>query len=94
MKTFLIKKPIITEKATDLSHLNKYVFQVARDASSAEIREAINSIYDVQVIKINIINRKPKLKFFRGVSDALRSKRYKKAIVTLKAGQSIDIIAH
>lgn len=94
MQKYIIKKPIITEKATNLSHLNKYVFRVAGIASSAEIRKAIADIYGVQVIKINVINRKEKSRLFRGVSGALRSNKYKKAIVTIKEGQSIDVIAH
>lgn len=91
---FIVKKPIITEKATDLSHLNKYVFHVAKNVSSARIKRAVNEIYGVQVIEVNVINRKPKLGRFRGARLALRSQGYKKAIVTLKEGQSIDVIAH
>ena len=94
MEMFIIKKPLITEKAVDAGHMNKYIFQVAPKASSAEIRKAVKEIYGVQVIKINIINRRPKFGVFRGRSNALRSKGYKKAIVTLKEGQSIDVIAH
>ena len=94
MEMFIIKKPIITEKATDASHMNKYIFEVASEASSAEIRKAINKIYNVQVIKVNVINRKPKYGFFRGRPNALKTKGYKKAIVTIKEGQSIDVIAH
>jgi len=94
MDMFIIKKPLITEKATDASHMNKYIFRVASDASSAEIRKAVNEIYGVNVVKVNIINRKPKTGFYRGVPNALRSKGYKKAIVTIKEGQSIDVIAH
>jgi len=91
---FIIKKPIITEKSTDLTRLNKYVFHVDPASSSAEIRKAVHEVYGVDVTSINIINRKAKFGSFRGVSHSLRTKKLKKAIVTIKEGQSIDIIAH
>lgn len=93
MEKFIIKKPIITEKATFASHINKYIFKVAKNASSAEIKKAVNEIYKVNVIKINIINRKAKQGYFRGVPNSLREQSYKKAIVTIKEGETIDVIA-
>jgi len=85
-----IKKPIISEKTMDLSKLNKYVFLVDRKASSHEIKKGIESIYKVNVEAVNIINQKGKVKSLgRSVG---RRPASKKAIVTLRKGQAIDIL--
>ena len=85
----LIVSPVITEKATLLSEQNKVVFRVARDATKPEIAEAIEQLFKVSVVKVNTINVKGKTKRFRGRVG--RRSDVKKAIVTLAAGQSIDI---
>ncbi len=84
-----ILAPVITEKATQLSEQNKVVFRVAKDASKAEIAEAVENLFKVNVVKVNTINVKGKTKRFRG-REGQRSD-VKKAIVTLAEGQSIDI---
>jgi large subunit ribosomal protein L23 len=86
---FLIKKPWITEKATELNKIGKYVFMVKPEATKPEIRKAIKELYQVEAEKINIIRRAGKAKRFRNVRG--RTRGYKKAIVTLKEGQKIDI---
>jgi len=84
-----IISPTITEKATSLSEYNKVVFKVHNTATKNTIKKNIEKIFKVNVIKVNTINLKGKTKLIRGK----KSKRpgYKKAIVTLKKGQSIDL---
>lgn len=89
MDTFLIKKPLITEKATDLSASGKYVFIVGLSATKKEVAKALKEIYRVDAVKVNIVNLPGKTRRFRG----LKSKKsgVKKAVVTLKEGQKIDV---
>ena len=84
-----IVSPVITEKATYLSEFNKTVFRVHQGASKKSIKKSIEKIFKVNVIKINTINLKGKTKLVRGKKSSRPS--YKKAIVTLKKGQSIDL---
>ena len=84
-----IRNPIITEKATILSEQNKTVFKVHNKANKKSIKKSIEKLFKVNVIKINIINRKRKIKLKQG-KKSIKS-GYKKAIVTLKKGQSIDL---
>ena len=84
-----IRSPIITEKATILSEQNKTVFKVHKNANKQIIKKNIEKLFKVNVIKINIINQKSKLKMKQGRKSTKSG--YKKAIVTLKKGQSIDL---
>ena len=84
-----IKSPIITEKATVMSDQNKTVFKVHNKASKTIIKKNIEKLFKVNVIKINIINQKTKVKMKQG-KKSIKS-GYKKAIITLKKGQSIDL---
>ena len=84
-----ILAPVITEKATLLSEHNKVVFRVANDATKDEIASAVETLFKVNVTKVNTINVKGKTKRFRGIMG--RRSDVKKAIVTLADGQSIDI---
>ena len=84
-----ILSPVITEKATLLSEHNKVVFRVAADASKDEIAAAVEELFKVTVTKVNTLVTKGKTKRFRGIMG--RRNDVKKAIVTLAAGQSIDI---
>ena len=86
---FTIKKPHITEKATDLNAIGKYVFMVEPSATKNEIKKALKKIYSVDVVKIQTITRTAKEKKFRSRSGIKAG--YKKAIVTLKEGQKIEI---
>ena len=81
--------PNVTEKSTSLSEFNKVVFKVHKGASKDSIKKNIEKIFKVNVIKINTINLKGKSKMVRK-RRAYKS-GYKKAIVTLKKGQSIDL---
>tara|TARA_B100000401_G_scaffold366169_1_gene264373 strand:- start:1356 stop:1649 length:294 start_codon:yes stop_codon:yes gene_type:complete len=84
-----IIRPIITEKATILSEQNKTVFKVHSSANKKNIKKNIEKIFKVNVIKINIINLKSKKKLKQGRLSTKSG--FKKAIVTLKKGQSIDL---
>ena len=84
-----IVSPAITEKATSLSEFNKMVFKVHKGASKNSIKKSIEKIFKVNVVKINTINLKGKTKIVKGKKSSRSG--YKKAIVTLKKGQSIDL---
>ena len=84
-----IVAPVITEKATSLSEFNKIVFRVHKGSSKNSIKKSIEKIFKVNVIKINTINLRGKNKLVRGKKSSRPG--YKKAIVTLKKGQSIDL---
>jgi len=84
-----IVSPTITEKATSLSEFNKTVFRVHKGASKNSIKKSIEKIFKVNVIKINTINLKGRTKMVKGKKSSRPG--YKKAIVTLKKGQSIDL---
>ena len=85
----VILAPHITEKATILSELNKVVFRVAHDASKDEIAAAVEELFKVNVLKVNTVVTKGKVKRFRGIIGTRSD--VKKAIVTLAEGQSIDV---
>lgn len=82
LNRLMIRKPLISEKATELASQSKYVFMVDPRANKNQAKELIEEIYDVTVIKTNMIRMKRK-------SDS-----YKKVIVTLKEGDTIDIVPH
>jgi len=86
-----IKTPIITEKATVLSEQNKTVFKVHKLATKETIKKNVEKLFKVKVVKVNILNLKTKFKLRQGRIS--KKKGYKKAIVTLKKGQSIDLSA-
>ena len=84
-----IINPLVTEKSTNLSEMNKVVFKVNRSANKKSVKKSIEKIFKVEVIKVNIINKQNRLKTSRG--KKIKVQGYKKAIVTLKKGQSIDL---
>ena len=85
----LIKKPVITEKATMASEHGAVVFQVAMDATKPQIKEAIEAIFSVKVKAVNTTITKGKVKKFRGRTGERSDK--KKAYVTLEEGNTIDV---
>ncbi|PZQ96545.1 MAG: 50S ribosomal protein L23 [Cereibacter sphaeroides] len=85
----IIKKPVITEKATMASEANAVVFQVAMDATKPQIKEAVESVFGVKVKAVNTTITKGKEKRFRG-RPGVRSDK-KKAYVTLEEGNTIDV---
>ena len=84
-----ILSPIITEKATYATEMNQVVFRVAKDATKAEIADAIQELFKVTVVKVNTLVVKGKTKRWRGRLG--QRSDVKKAIVTLAEGQSIDV---
>jgi len=84
-----IRQPIVTEKATILSEQNKTVFKVHSGANKKSIKKNIEKLFRVTVVKVNIINTKTKKKLKQG--KVSKKPEYKKAIITLKKGQSIDL---
>ena len=92
MKIHLYDKiiaPHITEKATNMSEQNKIVFKVPLKANKNNLKKNIEKIFKVNVTKINIINKKSKIKITRG--RKVKVAGFKKAIVTIKKGQNIDL---
>ena len=85
----VIIRPVVSERSFDLMSDNKYTFEVAKDAPKEEIASAVEKLFDVTVVKVNTINVKPKTKRARYVAGKTRS--WKKAIVTLKQGDSIEL---
>lgn len=84
----IIKAPVVTEKSSNGKSLNQYSFKVSPKANKTEIKEAIEKIFNVEVLEIRTLNIKPKTKRvgrYTGLSN-----RCKKAIVTLKDGQTIE----
>tara|TARA_Y100000816_G_C25911607_1_gene475445 strand:- start:189 stop:482 length:294 start_codon:yes stop_codon:yes gene_type:complete len=84
-----IISPLVTEKSTNLSEQNKIVFKVPDRANKDNLKKNIEKIFKVNVIKINIINKRNRTKFTRG--RKVKISGFKKAIITLKKGQSIDL---
>tara|TARA_B100000287_G_scaffold377962_1_gene380062 strand:+ start:57 stop:350 length:294 start_codon:yes stop_codon:yes gene_type:complete len=84
-----IISPIVTEKSTNLSEFNKIVFKVNSKANKKNLKSNIEKIFKVNVTKINIINKKSRIKLMRG--KKVKVKGFKKAIITLKKGQNIDL---
>lgn len=87
---FLIKNPIITEKVTMNSQLGQYAFLVDDSANKSEVKKAVEEVYKVKVVRVNVINVKSKKRRL-GRTMGVRP-GYKKAIVTLQAGQKLDIL--
>ena len=84
-----ILSPLVTEKSTNLSEQNKIVFKVPNSANKVNLKKNIEKIFKVNVTKINIINKQNRKKITRG--KKIKVPGYKKAIITLKKGQSIDL---
>ena len=84
-----IISPNVTEKSTSLSEFNKVVFKVHDGASKNTIKKSVEKLFKVKVIKINTINMRRKSKLVRGIKSYKPG--YKKAIITLKKGQTIDL---
>ena len=84
-----IISPIVTEKSTNLSEQNKIVFKVHAKANKKNLKKSIEKIFKVNVTKVNIINKRNRIKTTRG--KKVKVKGYKKAIITLKKGQNIDL---
>ncbi len=84
----IIVRPIISEKSYDMIALNRYTFEVAKSANKVEIGQAVESIFGVTVLKVNTMNVSGKPRRVRVQKGITRS--WKKAVVTLKAGDTIE----
>ena len=84
-----ILSPLVTEKSTNMSDQNKIIFKVPKKANKIILKKNIEKIFKVNVTKINIINKQPRKKIVRG--KKVKVSGYKKAIITLKKGQNIDL---
>jgi|TARA_B110000438_G_scaffold299831_1_gene350800 large subunit ribosomal protein L23 len=90
----IIVQPLVTEKATEAtSNLNQYFFKVAKNANRVAVKSAIEKQFGVSVISVNILNVKPKAKRSRQRRGVVGFKSgYKKAIIRVKAGETIDLV--
>ena len=84
-----ILSPLVTEKSTNMSDQNKIIFKVPSKTNKIILKKNIEKIFKVNVTKINIINKQPRKKIVRG--KKVKVSGYKKAIITLKKGQNIDL---
>ncbi len=93
----IILKPIVTEKMTELGEkLNRYAFVVNRGANKIEIKKAVEEMYDVTVLAVNTMNYqgKAKSRYTKAGMISGRTNSFKKAIVTLNEGDSIDFFSN
>ena len=88
----IIIRPIVSERSYDLMEQNKYTFEVARGAYKYLIKDAIEELFSVKVESVNTINVKPKKKRVRYIAGYTR--QWKKAVVTLKEGETIEIFGN
>ena len=86
----IIERPLLTEKSMDQSHHGKYTFRVAKDANKVEIRDAVHRIFKVDVVKVNTLNVRGKKRRVGRFKEG-QTADWKKAIVTLKEGQTITM---
>ena len=84
-----VLSPFVTEKSTNLSDQNKIIFKVPNKTNKINLKKNIEKIFKVNVTKINIINKQPRKKIVKG--KKVKVIGYKKAIITLKKGQNIDL---
>lgn len=87
----IVRAPVISEKSTLISEHNQVTFWVKIDADKAQIKQAVEGLFDVHVTAVNTIRQKGKVKRFRGIAG--KRNDAKKAIVTLAEGDSIDVAA-
>ncbi len=91
----VIRRPIISEKTTAMvDNENKYVFEVARNANKIQVREAVEVIFDLKdkVLKVNTMNM-PAKRGRRGGNWYIRSRPWKKAVVTVQDGETIELFS-
>lgn len=87
----VIRRPLITEKGTLLAGLNKYLFEVAKEANKTQIREATEKAFNVHVVDVHTMNVKGAMRRFGRSRRLVRTPSWKKAIVTLREGDKIEI---
>lgn len=89
----MLRRPVVTEKTNYMSEkLGQYVFEVTQDATKAQVKDAVETIFDVDVVRVNIINVPAKrTRRARSRRVLVRRSGYKKAIITLAQGQTLPI---
>jgi|TARA_B110000914_G_scaffold191092_1_gene177414 large subunit ribosomal protein L23 len=87
----VIVRPVVSEKSYALMENHVYTFEVAKSASKPQIRDAVESIFDVKVLKVNTLNREGKRKRNRGLPTFGKRPDIKRAYVTLVEGESIEL---
>lgn len=85
----VIIRPVVSERSYSLMEGNKYTFEVAKDANKFQIKDAVEELFNVKVTRVNTLRVKPKTKRVRYVAGKTRS--WKKAVVTVREGDSIEI---
>ena len=93
--TEILRHGIVTEKSVKLQERNEYTFKVALQANKIEIRQAVETLFKVNVVKVNVMRMPGKAKMIRSRGRAPRpveAREWKKAIVTIKEGQTIDAL--
>lgn len=85
----IILHPVITERSTDNARIGRYTFAVARDANKIEVKQAVEAIYRVNVLKVNVMNVRGKRRRV-GRMPAGETASWRKAIVTVQPGQRIE----
>jgi large subunit ribosomal protein L23 len=88
----VIKKPRVTEKAVGKSEQNVYTFEVRRDATKYDVRDAVIALFNVTPVKVNIVNKRPRRYHSRTKGRTVSEPGLKKAYVYLKSGDSITIV--
>ncbi|MBM6756003.1 50S ribosomal protein L23 [Collinsella tanakaei] len=88
----IIIRPIVSERSYSMMEENKYTFEVHKDANKYQIKDAVEEIFNVKVVRVNTMSVKPKTKRVRYIAGKTRS--WKKAIVTVAEGQSIEIFGN
>ena len=86
----ILKRPLVTEKATDLGQNSQYTFEVVRNANKVEIGKAVESVFDVHVTNVRTLNMRGKIKKYRGKKG--KTSDWKKAVVSLRKGEKIEVI--
>lgn len=87
----IILSPVFTEKMTNIADIAKYAFKVDPRANKKDVKEAVEAIFSTKVDNVNILNRKPKNKLFKGKRG--RTTTFKRAIVTLEKGKTLDLVS-
>jgi large subunit ribosomal protein L23 len=85
----ILREPVVTEKSTILASANKYVFKVKIDATKSQVKQAVEKVFNVKVDKVNTLRVKGKTRNFKGREGKLKD--YKKSIVTLAEGNTINL---
>ena len=88
----IIIRPIVSEQSFAAMEENKYTFEVAKDANKYQIKDAVEELFNVKVVRVNTLNVKPKTKRVRYVAGKTRT--WKKAVVTLAEGDSIEVFGN